>query len=167
MTPTGNASPTAPSARANARQQHTYAGHVWLAASPGGDVLAVFEATAKPALAVIAGRGTGEPRRRGRNRRPAEAGDRSPDGHWEVLVHGDNLVLRDPKSAKDQERQLTFDANPNSTYARDAEADRAIEMNYDSPDPETPTPEIYWAPDAKHFVAMRLQPGTRRARLSH
>jgi len=142
--------------------QHTYAGHVWLAASLRGDVLAVFEATAKPALAVIDGRDSGGLRRRGGGRRPSEAGDRSPDGHWEVLLRGDNLFLRDLKADKNQEQPLTFDANPNSTYARNAEADRAIEMNYDSPDPETPTPEIYWAPDAKHFVAMRLQPGTRR-----
>ncbi|MGA2175999.1 MAG: DPP IV N-terminal domain-containing protein [Verrucomicrobiota bacterium] len=144
------------------RQQHTYAGHVWLVTSPRGDVLAVFEATAKPALAVIDGRDSGPSRRRGGARPPAEAGDRSPDGNWEVLVRGDNLFCRDLKADKDREHQLTYDANPNSTYARNAESDRAIEMNYDTPDSETPTPEVYWAPDSKHFVAMRLQPGTQR-----
>jgi dipeptidyl aminopeptidase/acylaminoacyl peptidase len=35
-------------------------------------------------------------------------------------------------------------------------------MNYDSRDPETPAPEVYWAPDSRHFVAMRVQPGTQR-----
>jgi len=47
-------------------------------------------------------------------------------------------VVRDVKT--DKSEPLTYDANPTSTYARDAEADRAIEMNYDSRDPETPTP---------------------------
>ncbi len=32
----------------------------------------------------------------------------------------------------------------------------------DARDPDTPTPEVFWAPDSKHFVAMRLQPGTHR-----
>ncbi|HEY3862729.1 MAG TPA: cupin domain-containing protein [Verrucomicrobiae bacterium] len=144
------------------REQNTYAGHVWLATSAGGDVIAVFEATAEPGLAEIGGRGAEGPRRRNPGRRAVENGARSPDGHWEVFVHGDNLFLRDLKANGSPEEALTFDANPNSAYARDEEADREIEMNFNTPDPETPTPEVYWAPDSKHFAAMRMQPGTHR-----
>ena len=86
----------------------------------------------------------------------------SPDGNWSVSVRGDNLFLRNLSTRNDADFQLTWDANPNSTYARNAEADRAVEMTYEARDPETPTPEVYWSPDSKHFVAMRLQPGTHR-----
>ncbi len=116
-------------------------------------------------------RSTEQPFFRGRGRRGGAGGQRggppgatrtgrSPDGKWEAVVRGHNLALRDVKTEK--ETQLTFDANPNSTYARSAEADRAVEMNFNSPDPETPTPEAFWSPDSKYLVAMRLQPGTPR-----
>jgi dipeptidyl-peptidase 4 len=151
------------SIRVGERVEHnTYAGHVWLVASPRGDVLGVYDATAKPALAIIDGREAGGPPRRAGRRRTAPVGETSPDGKWVAQVRGDNLLLRDIRSGDSEEHQLTYDANPNSTYARSAEADRAIEMTYDAADPETPTPEVFWAPDSKHFVAMRLQPGTRR-----
>ena len=142
--------------------QHTYVGHVWLVTSARGNVLGVFETTAKPGMAIIDGQDFAGPRRRGGGQRPVQPRERSPDGHWDVVVHGDNLLLRDLTAKKDREQQLTFDANPSSTYARNAESDRAIEMNYDSRDPETPAPEVYWAPDSRHFVAMRVQPGTQR-----
>jgi dipeptidyl aminopeptidase/acylaminoacyl peptidase len=87
-------------------------------------------------------------------------GNRSPNGKWEAVVKGNNLWLHDVKSGTSE--QLTYDANPNSTYARDEEINRAIEMQFDRRDPETPTPEVYWSPDSKHLVAMRLQPGTER-----
>jgi dipeptidyl aminopeptidase/acylaminoacyl peptidase len=144
------------------RQQHSFAGHVWLVTSNQGSVLAVFEAEERPGLAIIDNSEfNGVQRRRG-NGGPRAASQRSSDGNWEVLVRGDNLFLRDTRQPKDQQRQLTFDGNPNSTYARNADTERSIEMNYDTRAPETPTPEVYWAPDSSHFVAMRLQPGTQR-----
>jgi dipeptidyl-peptidase-4 len=91
---------------------------------------------------------------------PAPTGVRSPDGKWEAVVRGHNLFLRDPKSG--EESQLTYDANPNSSYARSAEADRSVEMNFETRDPEIPLPDAYWSPDSKHLVAMRLKPGTQR-----
>ncbi len=145
------------------RVQHTYAGHVWLVTAMNGDILAVFEAEAKPGLAVIDDQANVDrPRRRNRrgNATPGPAGVRSPDQKWEAIVRGDNLFLRDAANGKEQ--PLTYDANPDSTYARDAEADRAIELEYDRPDPESPTPEVYWSPDSRRLVAMRLKPGTQR-----
>jgi dipeptidyl aminopeptidase/acylaminoacyl peptidase len=35
-------------------------------------------------------------------------------------------------------------------------------MQYDQRDPAAPMPEVFWAPDSKHLVAMRHQPGTDR-----
>ncbi len=143
--------------------QHTFAGHVWLVTGRSGFVLAVFDAEAKPGIATIGGRGGafGRFRRGGGGGAPAatEVGV-SPDHTRQAFVYGNNLFLRDLKSGK--ETPLTYDANPNSTYARDQEFEQAINMQYDAGNPATPTPDVYWSPDSKHLVAMRLQPGTQR-----
>ena len=62
----------------------------------------------------------------------------------------------------ENEFPLTTDATLKSTYARNEEINRAIEMEYDRRDPATPTPEVYWSPDSRRVVAMRLKPGTNR-----
>ena len=145
------------------KTQHTFAGHVWLVTGRTGFVLGVFEAEAKPGVATIGGRGGGFGRfRRGGGGGPPPSGPTgtSPDGKWQAFVYGNNLYLRDLKTGK--ETPLTFDANPNSTYARDEEFERDINMQYDTQNPATPTPEVFWSPDSKHLVAMRLQPGTER-----
>ena len=143
------------------REQHTFVGHVWLATGSRGNVLAVFDAENRPGLAVIDGRSNDTPRRRrGRGARPTPPTATSPDGKWMAVVQGDNLFLRDLKT--DKLIPLTYDGNPSSTYARDAERSRLVEMDYEAQDPETPTPEAYWSPDSKHLIAMRLQPGTQR-----
>jgi dipeptidyl-peptidase 4 len=100
-------------------------------------------------------------RRRGRPRTAtAPTAVRSPDGQWEVSVRGHNLSLRNVKAAQD--RDLTYDANPTDSYARDIQRDRAVEMEYDLRDPETPAPEVYWSPDSRFLVAMRTRAGTHR-----
>ena len=155
------------------RQQHTFAGHVWLMTSKSGNVMGVFEAEERPGLAVVDGReGDGGFRRGGGRRggggggragRPSGPTTRSPDGAWDVLVQGNNLVLRNLRATKDQDQQLTYDANPSSTYARDVSIQRSVEMEFNTPAPETPVPEVFWAPDSKHFVAIRTIPGTQRS----
>ncbi len=144
------------------KTQHTFAGHVWLVTGRTGFVLAVFEAEAKPGVATIGGRGGFGRFRRGGGGGPPPSGPTgtSPDGKWQAIVYGNNLYLRDLKT--DKETPLTYDANPNSTYARDEEFEQAINMQFDASNPATPTPEVYWSPDSKHLVAMRLQPGTER-----
>jgi dipeptidyl-peptidase-4 len=143
-------------------EYHTYVGHVWLIAAKNGDVLAVFEAEEKTGLGVIDGNAPTAPPQRAREGDSSRESDsaRSPDKKWEILVRGHNLFLRDTGSGAEQ--QLTYDSNPDNSYARNAEADRAIEMNYESRDPEHPMPEVYWSPDSKHFVAMRHKAGTQR-----
>ena len=100
-------------------------------------------------------------RRRGGGRgRPPPRGIRSPDGAWEALVRGPNLYLREVKTGS--ERQLTYDANPTDSYARDVQRNRAIEMEYGAAESETPVPDVSWAPDSRRFVAMRTKAGTQR-----
>jgi len=142
------------------RDQHTYVGHVWLVAAKSGDVIAVFEAQTHPGLAVV-GDAAISPHRRRRE----EVADhfpekvQSPDGKWEVHLYGGNLVLREMGSGK--ETPLTRDANSECNYARNTEADQAIEMNYGNASPEQPTPEVYWSPDSRHVVAMKWQRGSQ------
>lgn len=140
------------------RSQNTYAGHVWLVTAAGGKILAVFQAEPRAGLAVINGKSEF-----GSRHREAPKIARtiiSPNGQWEAVVRGDNLFLRDLKSG--DEKQLTYDGNPNNTYKRDSEFERNINMQYNDQDPDAPTPEVYWSPDSRHLVAMRLQPGTER-----
>ncbi|MHB8522420.1 MAG: S9 family peptidase [Limisphaerales bacterium] len=100
------------------------------------------------------------PARRGRGRPRPSLSTKSPDGQWETVVRGHNLFLRNLKTEKEQ--ALTYDGNPTDSYARDVERNRAVEMEYDAREPETPAPEVYWSPDSRHFVAMRTRSGTHR-----
>ena len=145
--------------------QHTFAGHVWLVTGMNTNTIAVFEAEDTSASAIIDGRRPdGQGRRGPRNgnfrRANAARGDNSPDGKWTVFVRDHNLFLRE--LATTNEAQLTTDGCATNSYARNEQANRAIEMQYDQRDPATPTPEVIWSPDSKHLVAMRHQPGTDR-----
>ncbi len=146
--------------------QHTYAGHVWLVTSASSDNVAVYEAGELSGVAIIDGRAPDGPRRRGprngnaRRAAAAERGDVSPDGNWTVFVRDHNLFLRELGTTN--ETQLTTDGCAANSYARNEQANRAIEMEYDRRDPETPTPEVFWSPDSKHLVALRHQPGSNR-----
>jgi dipeptidyl aminopeptidase/acylaminoacyl peptidase len=97
-----------------------------------------------------------EERRQRRGRGRAES--KSPDGKFEVLVRGHNLFLREGTN----DLALTHDGNPGNSYARNAQRARLVEMRFDERDDETPAPEVYWSPDSKRFVAMRIRPGTER-----
>ena len=145
--------------------QHTFANHVWLVTGMNTNTIAVFEAEETTAPAIIDGRQPDGPRRRGpRNgnfrRANSARGDNSPDGKWTVFVRDHNLFLRELGTTN--ESQLTTDGCATNSYARNEQANRAIEMEYDQRDPESPTPEVFWSPDSKRLVAMRHQPGTDR-----
>ena len=145
--------------------QHTFVGHVWLVTSANTNNIAVFEADDMPGVAVIDGRAPEGPRHRQKRRTEEHPSaprrdEISPDGKWEAFVRDANLFLRE--SGTTNETQLTTDGCTTNSYARNEQANRAIEMEYDRRDPETPTPEVFWSPDSKHLVAMRHQPGMDR-----
>ena len=145
--------------------QHTFVGHVWLVTSASTNTIAVFEAEDMPGVAVIDGRQPDGSRRRSSPKEntnqiaPVRA-EISPDGKLEIFVRDHNLFLRELGTTN--ETQLTTDGCATNSYARNEQANRAIEMEYDRRDPETPTPEVFWSPDSKHLVAIRHQPGTDR-----
>ena len=85
-------------AAGESREQHSFAGHVWLATDAAGKTLGVYEAADSPGTAVIDGsapqRTSGRPRGRGEQTRQAEPG-RSPDDKWIAFVRDANVWLRD------------------------------------------------------------------------
>jgi dipeptidyl-peptidase 4 len=142
------------------RTQHTFVGHVWLAAGRIGFPIAVFEAEAKSGLAVIGGRGGFERFRRGGGPPPSGPAGVSPDGKWQAVVYGDKLALRN--LGNDKETQLTYDANASRSYRRNAEFARDVDMQYDAKDPATPVPEVFWSPNSQYLVALRFHTAPTR-----
>ena len=131
------------------RELDTYAGHVWLAADANGDAVAVFKATEEPGLAEIGGKAPPpmRPQPEKTPEKPQAESPRSPDGKWEVTVQNHNLFLRDTQSGAIN--QLTTGAKPEFSFARDVQGD-------------PPVPQVFWAPDSRHFVAMKFKQGSDR-----
>ena len=122
--------------------QHTFAGHVWLAATTEGRTLAVFEAGDKPSTAVIDGRGTArrtetqDPPRRGRSRGGGGGGGgNSPDGQWTVFIKDNNLWLRAKQGG--QESALSQDGTAEDSYSLGS---------------------VRWSPDSKKIAAFKTRP---------
>ena len=147
------------------REQHTFAGHVWLVTDRQGKVLAAFEATEEPGTAVIGGTpGDGDggrregtrksgPRDRGGGGRgtlrtglPAPAArlrasrapDSSPDGQWHAFFKDHNLYVRDVK--KGEEFPLSTDGTAEDEYSG----------------------RICWSPDSKKIAVLRTKKGDER-----
>ncbi len=122
------------------RQQHTFAGHVWLASDRQGKVLAVFAATEEAGTAVIDGAPSDDkpapkkPRRRGGPPGTPREAD-SPDGQWRGFFKDHNLHLRDVKTG--QEYPLSTDGNAEDEYSG----------------------RIWWSRDSKKVAVLRTKKG--------
>jgi len=121
------------------KSQHTYSGHVWLAATSDGAPLVAFQATGNPSLGIV----TGERKTRGR-RSPSDSGRRtrgrnleSPDGEWTVLVTDHNIQLR--ATSTNEVVSLSKDGGEGNEYGT-----------------------VRWSPDSKSIVAWRTKPGDRK-----
>jgi len=124
------------------RQQHTFAGHVWVAADSGGETLAVFMGEDQPFTATIGGTQDARPRFRGSprfqgGRRPSSS-NVSPDKHWRASLSDNNVRIQDLKSSE------TFMLSSDGT-ADDAYGNR-----------------FYWSPDSKRLVVVRTKKGQER-----
>jgi dipeptidyl aminopeptidase/acylaminoacyl peptidase len=121
------------------RQQHTFAGHVWLVADAKEQPLAVFEATDAGGEAVITGKATATPPESGRRRRNRSTGATSPDGRWQAFVTNQNVFVREVQSGA--ESPLSTDGQKDDAYAAD---------------------RFHWSPDSKKLVAIRVKAGDER-----
>jgi dipeptidyl aminopeptidase/acylaminoacyl peptidase len=122
------------------RNQHTFAGHVWLAVDAEGRTLAVFQAEERPGRAEIAaGTAADRPRRPpGSRRRGSTPRDTSPDGKWRAYVKDHNLMVRSLEDG--DEVALSSDGSAGDAYGE----------------------RIYWSLDSKRLVAIRAQAGDER-----
>ena len=120
------------------RSQHTFAGHVWAAVAKDGRVLASFEATADPGLAIITKQ---TPKEKAKPDKPKPSkpkkvkGTPSPDGKWTAYLRDHNVILQDLKS--DTEVALTKDGSEKDRYEG----------------------KLLWSADSRRLVAMRAKPG--------
>jgi dipeptidyl aminopeptidase/acylaminoacyl peptidase len=120
------------------REQHTFAGHVWLVADREGKTLAVFQAEENNAPAEITGQPSGRARARTESRprrRLSSSGGASPDGHWRA--YRKDYKVRVQNLDTKEEVALNTDGS-----AEDAYGDR-----------------FYWSPDSKKLVALRTRKG--------
>ena len=142
------------------RNQHTFAGHVWLFSDPDGKELGCVRAESGGSNvvideAVIKNVKVDEPpRRRLRNRQaPESAASTSPDGAVTVFTRANNLWLK--TTADNSEVQLTTDAVAENTFRRDASRARGMGMEYDLPDFPEDSVDAHWAPNSKAVVAFQ------------
>ncbi len=111
------------------QQQHTYAGHVWLAVGDRGRELARFQARRDPGVAVI----EQEPRVLPEGK-PKRSPQISPDGRWEAFVREKNLFVRETASGK--EHALAADGTDGNRY----------------------TSRMAWSPDSARLAVVREEP---------
>jgi hypothetical protein len=116
------------------REQHTFAGHVWLITETDGEeAMACFSAEAGNRPAIIDDKAPKPRERRGRRGRGPDATSvPSPDRKFEAFVRDHNLWLRERDS--ENELALSTDGVADNSYHRDAIRERAIGMNYERPD---------------------------------
>ncbi len=123
------------------REQHTFAGHAWLAVDAAGKTLATFEGAEKASDAIITTNAAVSARPRGARGGGAgaaprpQARDTSPDGKWRTFIKDFNVVLKEVSSG--EETVLTTDGQDDDAY-RD---------------------RFYWSPDSQHVVAGRVKKG--------
>ncbi len=119
------------------RQQHTFAGHVWLITDLNDEPRAHFEAEAGGSLAEI--NPPGPAPRKNKSPAAASAKDRprpahtSPDGKWRIRTHQFNLSLEN--LATKVTRALTTDGTEADGFRHD----------------------VAWAPDSSAFAAQRVR----------
>ena len=118
-------------------EQHTYAGHVWLVTDEDEKTLLVFVATEEAADAVIDEDVIEKATVKDKPRRRRRSG-RSPDRKWIAFVKDYNLYVRENEN--DEEIALSSDGTEENAYSE----------------------RVYWSPDSRKLVALRIQKGEDR-----
>ncbi len=119
-------------------QQHTYAGHIWLAADKEGGDIAIYQAIEQKAKALIGietrpaqNNRDDLRRRRSRPDRPERAV--SGDQQWRAFIKDNNLWLENQQTQTDI--QLSTDGSADNSYSG----------------------QIYWSPDSRKLAVIRTQ----------
>jgi dipeptidyl aminopeptidase/acylaminoacyl peptidase len=126
------------------REQHTYAGHVWLVVDAKQRPLGLKVAADKaltveirdPAAGPRRTPGAADTRGAGRRQRQARPQAKSPDGRWEAFIKDDNVWLR----GSGEEFALSHDGKAEDGYGN----------------------QFFWSPDSKRLAAVRTKQVTER-----
>ena len=101
------------------RDQHTYAGHVWVVLDRKNELLAAYRAEPQHLTVAVTGRVSRYAGRR-TERRPESSsktpGADSPDGRWSASIHDHNIVLVSRENGVEQ--RLTADGEAGNEYGR-------------------------------------------------
>ncbi|WP_425614763.1 prolyl oligopeptidase family serine peptidase [Anatilimnocola sp. NA78] len=119
------------------REQHSYAGHVWLVTNKAGETLAVVDVTPTVETLIIDGKGIAAERSRRNPGRNIGRGT-SPDEKFLVLIENGSLKL---KNRENNEVMALKAELPSGSSFRES---------------------VFWAPDSSAFVAVRVKDVPRR-----
>ena len=122
------------------REQHSFAGHVWLIASKTGEQLAVVEVAATLSTIVIDGKKSPQAEVAPENPRPRRAGGRgtSPNGKFRAIIENGRVQLRNLETDKTAQLKTELD---DSSQFRDS---------------------VSWSPDSSAFVVFHCADVPRR-----
>ena len=146
------------------RDQHTFAGHVWLLKT-ADKRLACFEAFDGHNQINIDVDAIQEMTQRISRKQPQDSkrpqqygphGATSPDGQYAAFVKDDNLWIRpSTEGVEAQPRLLSSDAHAAHSFRKDASRARLIEMEYARSDYPDDVPDVRWSPDSRHLLAFQ------------
>lgn len=119
------------------RDQHTFAGHVWEAATLDEKTLAYFVAGEGESVALVdvALKKSAKKIQSRKSRRSSHTSEQSPDGQWKYSVRDGNIYLID-LDVKASEICVTTDGTVDVPYGL-----------------------LEWSPDSKSLLAFRISPG--------
>jgi dipeptidyl-peptidase-4 len=121
-----------------ARQQHTFGGHVWLVADASGKTLGVFEAGEESTFAEVTGQKNVAQNKSSAPSRRSRSESQSPDGKWRAVFNNYNLSLTNFDTG--QSVALTVDGTSGDAYSG----------------------RVYWSPDSRRLVVIKTHKGDDR-----
>jgi dipeptidyl aminopeptidase/acylaminoacyl peptidase len=122
--------------RGETREQHTFAGHVWVAMGGHDELLGVFEGEERVIDAIVRPRDAKQSRETTPDQEspPREQSSRP----WSAFSKGNNVWIK--KSDSGEELQLSTDGTPDDAYRE----------------------PVHWSPDGKRFVVLQTKPAQER-----
>ncbi len=117
------------------RDQHTYAGHVWLVTDSEGQELGVFEAEENGGEVSITGERPKRAKAENQDRAHLPPSGTSPDGHWRAIIKDHSLTVTNLTTGLGS--CLGLIGTEEDGYSG----------------------RIYWSPDSQKLVAMRTKKG--------
>jgi dipeptidyl aminopeptidase/acylaminoacyl peptidase len=134
--PAGRRQPYGSVPRGETREQHTFAGHVWLVTGSNDQVLGVFEGEERVIDAIVRPRTGDKPDAPRRDRARGQRAEST--GPWRAFIKADNLWIKNRESG--EEVPLSTDGSAENAYRE----------------------PVHWSPDGNHLVVLQTKPAEER-----